>query len=597
MFGGGGVVKPGKMICHYEVMELPSRTVSIEDIKKQYKKLALKWHPDRNYGQEEMATDMFKKVSAAYAVLSDPQERKWYDDHRDSILRGGDGTSRGTGTNSGGSSGLSEDVNVEDLWHYFNTSCFSGYEDNASGKGFYQVYGGIFQAMVAQEDEASEHLSDAPPFGNSSSSPADVNQFYNYWLNFVTSLSFSWEDEYNPADAPNRQVRRAIEKENKKARDAGRKKYIDIVRALVAYVRKRDPRMEAIEAEYQRRRDEDIERRKKAQLDEQTRRAEARQRRMETGGEGDEAERIRRAEERKGAFLLAEEDDSGSDSDCEEDIWGERVSKSKSGRRRTRNSGRRGYRNDEESDGDGSEGAAAAIEAVEAEELAPDEVIIYSCEVCKKDFKTCAQLEQHCQSKVHRKNAKDLEKSVKGKAGRAKTSATTKTAPTVLKQAFVESDDSCSGSGSSIEDGEQEKAVGVFLAQSQLDQDHDESTSEDDDDEDVLEALRDLKLSSKDKADNVAAKGRTAKIKAKRGGKTSAGKVAAADEEVEEASVVEGFGDFVCGECSKRFITRNLLFLHVKKEGHAVPMAAAANTATQESPAKKPKRKAAIGGR
>ena len=71
-----------KMQCHYEVLELPSRAATAEEIKKQYKRLALRHHPDKNVGQEEQATEMFKKVSASYAVLSDPQERKWYDDHR-----------------------------------------------------------------------------------------------------------------------------------------------------------------------------------------------------------------------------------------------------------------------------------------------------------------------------------------------------------------------------------------------------------------------------------------------------------------------------------------------------------------------------------
>jgi DnaJ family protein A protein 5 len=74
------------MRCHYEVMEL-ERSAAIADVKKQYKKLALKWHPDRNHGEEEKATQNFKEISASYAVLSDPNERKWYDDHRESILR------------------------------------------------------------------------------------------------------------------------------------------------------------------------------------------------------------------------------------------------------------------------------------------------------------------------------------------------------------------------------------------------------------------------------------------------------------------------------------------------------------------------------
>ena len=47
----------------------------------------MKWHPDKNVGNEEEATIRFKEISTAYAVLGDAQEKKWYDDHRESILR------------------------------------------------------------------------------------------------------------------------------------------------------------------------------------------------------------------------------------------------------------------------------------------------------------------------------------------------------------------------------------------------------------------------------------------------------------------------------------------------------------------------------
>ncbi|NDE13376.1 J domain-containing protein [bacterium] len=51
---------------------------SDDEIKKSYRKLALKYHPDRNPGDKK-AEEKFKKISEAYAVLSDPQKRKQYD--------------------------------------------------------------------------------------------------------------------------------------------------------------------------------------------------------------------------------------------------------------------------------------------------------------------------------------------------------------------------------------------------------------------------------------------------------------------------------------------------------------------------------------
>ena len=49
-----------------------------EQIKKAYKKSALRWHPDKNVGNEEEANTMFKEISTSFSVLSDPQEKSWY---------------------------------------------------------------------------------------------------------------------------------------------------------------------------------------------------------------------------------------------------------------------------------------------------------------------------------------------------------------------------------------------------------------------------------------------------------------------------------------------------------------------------------------
>ena len=62
---------------YYETLGV-SKTASEEDIKKAYRKLAMKYHPDRNPGNKE-SEERFKQINEAYAVLSDQEKRKQYD--------------------------------------------------------------------------------------------------------------------------------------------------------------------------------------------------------------------------------------------------------------------------------------------------------------------------------------------------------------------------------------------------------------------------------------------------------------------------------------------------------------------------------------
>ncbi len=62
---------------YYEILGV-SRTASAEEIKRAYRKLAVKYHPDKNPG-DKTAEERFKQINEAYAVLSDPEKRKQYD--------------------------------------------------------------------------------------------------------------------------------------------------------------------------------------------------------------------------------------------------------------------------------------------------------------------------------------------------------------------------------------------------------------------------------------------------------------------------------------------------------------------------------------
>lgn len=63
---------------YYLILEI-SKTATPEEIKKAYRRLALKWHPDKNPHNKEEAEKKFKQISQAYEILSDDKKRRQYD--------------------------------------------------------------------------------------------------------------------------------------------------------------------------------------------------------------------------------------------------------------------------------------------------------------------------------------------------------------------------------------------------------------------------------------------------------------------------------------------------------------------------------------
>jgi curved DNA-binding protein len=150
-----------------------SRSASAEEIKKAYRKLAMKYHPDRNKENKEAETK-FKEISEAYAVLSDPEKRKQYDMFgaegfqqrftQEDIFKGFDfsdifqefGFGNFGGRKRGGGSGIFENL-------FSGASAGSGYRSKSDPfSSFFGGFGGGARTVKGQDVvyELPVHLHD-----------------------------------------------------------------------------------------------------------------------------------------------------------------------------------------------------------------------------------------------------------------------------------------------------------------------------------------------------------------------------------------------------------------------------------------------------
>ncbi len=122
---------------YYDVLGIP-KDASPEDIKKAYRRLAMKYHPDMNKDSPKEAEEKFKEVSEAYEVLADPDKRARYDQFG---IEGVQGTFR-----TGG-------FDWSDFTHFQDISdIFGGFGDSPFGGSiFEQIFGGMSGRSVRQE--------------------------------------------------------------------------------------------------------------------------------------------------------------------------------------------------------------------------------------------------------------------------------------------------------------------------------------------------------------------------------------------------------------------------------------------------------------
>jgi len=167
-----------------------------DEIKQAYKKMVLKYHPDKNEGASD---EMFKKISKAYEVLSDTKKRRAYDstdEFDDSIPSGNE--------------------NVE----------------------FFELFNPVFERFARWSIDTK-----VPYFGEIDTPYDEVRKFYEFWFNFKSWRDFSAEDEFNLEEAETREEKRWMERNNERKRKKLKREESSLILKLTETAEKLDPRI------------------------------------------------------------------------------------------------------------------------------------------------------------------------------------------------------------------------------------------------------------------------------------------------------------------------------------------------------------------
>ncbi|XP_071716149.1 uncharacterized protein [Rutidosis leptorrhynchoides] len=158
-------------VDYYKVLGV-DRNANDDDLKKAYRKLAMKWHPDKNPNNKKDAEAKFKTISEAYDVLSDQQKRAIYDQYGEEGLKGqvpppGAGGFSGMHSHDGGSTSSFRfnPRNADDIF-----SEFFGFSSPFGGMGgSHHAHGGSpFQRSMFSDDIFS-HMRGVPGSGSGAS--------------------------------------------------------------------------------------------------------------------------------------------------------------------------------------------------------------------------------------------------------------------------------------------------------------------------------------------------------------------------------------------------------------------------------------------
>lgn len=292
-----------------------------------------------------------------------------YDNHREQILRG--------------SHTDYEDESL-DVFPYFTAACYSGFGDDDDG--FYAVYAKVFDQIATEDIEfmdSPDEYEQIPKFGTSTSDyETCVGPFYAYWQSYCTKKTYTWLCPHNIQEIRDRRILREVEKETKKIAQKKRKERNDEIRALVAFVRKRDKRVH----EY----------RKLLEARAEQNRQKQQQHRLAQLRKNQQAV-LEMQKNQSSAFTMAADHEQqlrqleqayGSDSDYTDDD------------------------DDDDEDGDGGVENGTAHETENGDESQADAELYYVddlyCVACNKAFKNASSFENHESSKKHRENTERL---------------------------------------------------------------------------------------------------------------------------------------------------------------------------------------------
>lgn len=223
---------------------------SAEDVRKAYRKLALKWHPGEfNYlifcssllisiyckknmlalyadkqrpdSDQQLSLEKFREVTNAYEILSDEKERQWYDSRLRRLQKC---------SASGKTFGRHAPPDL-----YSEIAKVLVEREYINGHFSFDNYVPLFQKIASLEGGGYPNYEESP-----------VQVFYAEWGSFATTLDFAWvadafDTQMRTCD---RRIRRMIEQENVKARKIARKEYNESVREFSEFVKRRDPKYE-----------------------------------------------------------------------------------------------------------------------------------------------------------------------------------------------------------------------------------------------------------------------------------------------------------------------------------------------------------------